>query len=273
MGLAHEMGHIKLSKIYVNTSSFTAKYLIINSLVSNEDSKKNAEKLFIFDYCNFKTLPMKNFFTACLFLLALTMAAQTVPRYQEDVQTIKKYDQMYQIPAHPILFVGSSSIRKWDGLQVAFGSYNVINRGIGGAVTNDIVFYLNDIVFPYEPRQIVIYVGENDLPDASTTADTILNRTKKLYRLIRAKMPTVPIAYISMKPSPSRDQYQQKAKDANALVRNFLSKEKNTVFIDIFSPMMKDGKSRPELFVEDRLHMNAKGYAIWEAAVRPYLLK
>jgi lysophospholipase L1-like esterase len=207
------------------------------------------------------------------FLFTVMVSAQTTPRYFDDVQTIKKYDQMYQAPAHPIVFVGSSSIRKWDGLQVAFGNYNIINRGIGGAVTNDIAFYLNDIVFPYEPRQIVIYVGENDLPEVRATADTILNRTKKLYKMIRAKLPTVPIAYISMKPSPSRDQYQEKARAANTLIRNFLSKEENTDFIDIFSPMIKDGKSRPELFVEDMLHMNAKGYAIWEAAVRPYLLK
>jgi lysophospholipase L1-like esterase len=219
------------------------------------------------------TNQMKKIIIALIFLQANILLAQTPSRYAGDVQTIKKYDQMYQVPAHPILFVGSSSIRKWEGLQVAFGSYNVLNRGIGGAVTNDIAFYLNEIVFPYEPRQIVIYVGENDLPDARATADTILNRTKNLYRLIRAKLPTVPIAYIAMKPSPSRDQFQEKAKAANALIRDFLSKDQNTVFIDIFSPMIKDGKSRPELFVEDLLHMNAKGYAIWEAAVRPYLLK
>lgn len=76
-----------------------------------------------------------------------------------------------------------------------------------------------------------------------------------------------------MKPSPSRDKFQQKAREANQLIREFLAKEKNTAFIDVFSPMMKDGKSRPELFVDDMLHMNAKGYAIWEEVVRPYLLK
>jgi lysophospholipase L1-like esterase len=208
-----------------------------------------------------------------LLLQASILSAQTQPRYYDDVQAIKRYDKMYQAPAHPIVFVGSSSIRKWEGLQVAFGNYNVINRGIGGAVTNDISYYLNDIVFPYAPRQIVLYVGENDLPDDRATADTILNRTKKLYHLIRAKLPTVPIAYISMKPSPSRDKYQDKARATNALIKDFLSKEQNTVFIDIFSPMIRDGKSRPELFVEDMLHMNGKGYEIWEETVRPYLLK
>lgn len=201
------------------------------------------------------------------------MSAQNLPAYWEDVQAIKKFDQLYQTPPHPILFVGSSSIRKWDGLQVTLGRYNVLNRGIGGAVINDIIFYLNDIVFPYQPRQIVLYVGENDVPNVKLTPDSILNHTKKLFRLIRAKLPTTPIIYISFKPSPSRDEFQQKASESVRLIKNYLAKEKNVVFIDVYSLMLKDGKSRPELFVEDQLHLNAKGYKIWEKAIKPYLLK
>jgi len=208
-----------------------------------------------------------------LFLIVCSAQTQTQPNFWNDVQTIKNYDKIYQTPAQPILFVGSSSIRKWQSLQVAFGEYNVINRGIGGAVINDIVFYLNDIVFPYRPRQIVLYVGENDLPDQSVTADTVLNRTIKLFNMIRAKLPAVPIVYIAMKPSPVRDKYQQKARDGNLLIKNFLTKEKDAVFVDIFSPMLKDGKSRPELFVEDMLHMNKQGYIIWEKEVKRYLIK
>ncbi len=77
-----------------------------------------------------------------------------------------------------------------------------------------------------------------------------------------------------MKPSPSRDQFMPKAKQANMLIKAFLAGEKNTSFIDIFPLMLsRDGKSRPELFVEDLLHMNAQGYAIWQKAVKPYLMK
>lgn len=216
---------------------------------------------------------MKKLFSVliCL-LLANFLSAQIAPPFWDDVQTIKRYDNMYHAPDRPILFVGSSSIRMWNSLQIAFGNQNVINRGIGGAVFGDITYYLNDIVFPYNPRQIVIYV-ENDLPDETASAEIILERFIKLYSGIRAKLPEVPIAYISMKPSPSRDKFQQKAIESNKLIKEFLAKEKNTAYIDIFTPMMKDGKSRPELFVKDMLHMNADGYAIWEKAVRPYLLK
>ena len=207
-------------------------------------------------------------------LLFIATFAQNKPAFWDDVQTIKKYDQMYKPPVQPILFVGSSSIRKWDNLTKVFAKYNVLNRGIGGAVTNDITFYLNDIVFPYHPRQIVLYVGENDLPNEKTTPDSVLNRTIKLYQSIRATLPNTPILYISIKPSPSRAAFKEKAIASNALIKAFLAKEANTKFIDVYSLMLtKTGDLRPELFVEDMLHMNAAGYAIWKKAVESHLLR
>ena len=218
---------------------------------------------------------MKRSFALLIVLqLFITLTyAQPKPRFWDDVQAIKAYDKMYAPPANPIVFMGSSSIRKWDNLQEVFGKYKVMNRGVGGEIIDDAIFYLEDMVFAYKPRQIVIYVGENDIPNEKNTADSVFNKTVQLYQLIRAKLPVVPIVYISFKPSPSRDKYQQKAAEANGKIKAFLAKEKNAVFVDIYTPMLKDGKSRPELFVGDRLHMNAQGYAIWEKAVRPYLLK
>ena len=228
-------------------------------------------------YCaRFKHAYMKksSFVLLILSFLTITTFAQKKPNFWDDVQVIKKYDQMYKPRVNPVLFVGSSSIRKWDDCTQIFAKYNALNRGIGGAVINDITYYLNDVVFPYHPKQIVLYVGENDLPNDKVTPDTVLNRTVKLYKAIRAKLPTVPIVYISIKPSPSRDKFKEKAVASNTLIKKFLAGEANTTFVNVYSLMLtKDGKLRPELFVEDMLHMNAKGYAIWRKAVEPHLLK
>lgn len=212
--------------------------------------------------------------TIILLVLIGATQAQTKHAFWDDVQTIKNYDKMYKAPARPVLFVGSSSIRKWDDVEYTFAKYTALNRGIGGAFINDIIYYADDLIFAYQPKQIVLYVGENDVVNAQNTADTIFNKTLRLYRLIRAKMPDVPIVYISMKPSPSREKFVHKTMAANDLIRNFLKGEKNVVYVDIFHKMLdKDGKMRPELFVGDMLHMNADGYAIWNKAVEPYLLK
>ncbi|WP_131539189.1 GDSL-type esterase/lipase family protein [Pedobacter nototheniae] len=209
-----------------------------------------------------------------IFFLSISAFAQKKPAYWDDVQAIKHYDAMYKAPVNPVLFVGSSSIRKWDDLTQVFAKYNGLNRGIGGAVINDITFYLKDIVFPYQPRQIVLYVGENDLPDEKVTPDTVLNRTINLYKSIRAKLPNTPIVYISIKPSPSRDKFRAKAIASNQLIEKYLAGQQNVVFVDIFKPMLtKTGALRPELFLEDMLHMNAQGYAIWRKAIEPKLIK
>jgi lysophospholipase L1-like esterase len=217
----------------------------------------------------------KSLFLLCIALLNVTgyLWAQSPLRFQNDIRTIKDFDRMYAPPVHPILFVGSSSIRKWDDLERNFSNYVVLNRGVGGAVTNDVTYFANDIIFPYEPRQIVIYVGENDLPDQSVNADTLLQRFKILYTTIRSKLPVTPIVYISIKPSPSRAAFFEKGKQTNAFIKDYLATEKNTVFVDIYPLMLdSDGNPRKELFLQDMLHMNKDGYAIWEKAVQPYLL-
>jgi len=202
------------------------------------------------------------------------LSAQSNPAFWDDVQVIKKYDNIYTPPEHPILFIGSSTIRKWDDLERTFAKYVVMNRGIGGAVVNDISNYVDDIVFSYHPRQIVIYVGENDIVNEQTTADSILVRTERLIRLIRSKLPDIPIVYISIKPSPVREKYIDKAMAANELIRNYIRSQKNIVFEDIFHRMLNtEGKPRPELFTNDMLHMNLEGYKIWRKALKPLLIK
>jgi len=210
---------------------------------------------------------------AFLHFICLPAVAQNRPPFWNDVQTIKAYDQLFAPPKNPVLFIGSSSIRKWVDFNQAFGAFKALNRGIGGAVTNDIDHYLTDIVFPYHPRQLVIYVGENDLISAPD-AETVLKDFKKLYTDIREMLPVVPIVYLSIKGSPSRAQYQEKAKKANLLIAQFIKAQKNILYLDVYQPMLdKNGNMQARLFTEDMLHMNATGYQIWNKLLMPYLLK
>jgi lysophospholipase L1-like esterase len=217
---------------------------------------------------------MKRTLLAVTLLLSSQLAfAQAAPRFADDIAAIRKYDRIYQTPAHPILFVGSSTIRKWDTLQTAFGPYNVLNRGIGGSIIEDIAAHLDDLVVNYQPRQIVLYVGENNLPDEKETAQSVADKTIALVRAIRDKLPAVPIVYISMKPSPSREKVRDKCVEANRLIAAHLAQEKNTSYVDVFTPMLDNGKVRPELFVNDMLHMNRDGYRLWEKQIAAHLLK
>lgn len=207
-------------------------------------------------------------------LLACESRKQETSPFWSEIQNFKKADSVDFPPRNGILFIGSSSFRLWTDLETVFEEYQAINRGFGGATLIDVNHYANEIIFPYQPRQIVIYSGENDLPSDTVTAEILLDRFKTLFTNIRSRMPEVSIAYISIKPSPARSRYIPLIKQCNILVRDYLATQRNTSFINIFPLLLrKDGGLRPELYVGDKLHLNSKGYEIWEKAIAPYLLK
>jgi lysophospholipase L1-like esterase len=194
--------------------------------------------------------------------------------FWNDIQNFKKQDSASFPPKNAILFIGSSSFTKWTDVQDYFPGYTIINRGFGGSTLLDEIRYVNDIVFPYEPKQIVIYCGENDLASSdSVTAMMVVDRFKQLFQMIREKG-EAPIAYVSMKPSPSRRHLFSKMREGNQLIKGFLATQKNAAFIDVHQPMLNEtGEPIPEIFLDDSLHMNAKGYAIWKKVIEPYLQK
>lgn len=210
-----------------------------------------------------------------LFLLITLHAQGQNPPFWKDVQFFKSQDSAHFPGKNKILFVGSSSFTKWTDVQDYFPGYPIINRGFGGSTLADQVRYVKDIVYPYQPKQIVVYCGENDLASSDTvTANTVYNRFVSWFTLVRKKFPRLPIAYISMKPSPSRVHLMAKMVEGNGMIEKFLGKQKRTAFINVYNEMLDaTGKPRAELFLQDNLHMNKNGYAIWKKMIEPYLVK
>jgi lysophospholipase L1-like esterase len=205
----------------------------------------------------------------------VTSAQETKPAFYDDIQAFKKQDSISFPPKQAILFVGSSSFTKWTDVQDYFHQYKIINRGFGGSTLPDVIRYSGEVIFPYQPKQIVIYCGENDLASSDTvTAQMVLLRFKQLFTVIRKNDPSVPVAFVSLKPSPSRKHLWPKMVKANQLIRNYLSTKKKTSFIDVYHKMFnKDRTVMKDIFIEDDLHMNEKGYHIWQKIIQPYLIK
>ena len=210
-----------------------------------------------------------------LFLAYTNVHAQKQPPFYDEIQQFKKLDSLHFPPRNAILFVGSSSFQKWHDVQSYFPNDTIINRGFGGSELTDAIRYANDIITPYHPRQIVIYSGENDLAYSdSITPVIVLSRFKKLFNLIRSSLPGVPVIYVSIKPSPSRQKLMPEMLTANTFIKQFLHSKKKTVFIDVYHKMLdENGKPMRDIFLDDNLHMSAKGYHIWQKAIEPYLVK
>lgn len=195
------------------------------------------------------------------------------PPFFDEIQAFKKHDSIDMPAKHAVLFVGSSSFTKWTDVQEYFPNVPVINRGFGGSTLLDVLMYADAVILPYEPRQIVIYCGENDLAYSDTvSAATVAERFMSLFDVIRHVWETVPIDFVSIKPSPSRERLMPKMVETNRLIEAFLKTKSNTAFIDVYHKMLQpDGKPIPEIFGPDSLHMNAKGYKIWQQQIAPLL--
>lgn len=193
------------------------------------------------------------------------------PPFAKDIADFEASDRTNPPPRGAILFIGSSSIRLWKTLAADFPEYQVINRGFGGSQIADSVRYADRIVFPYEPKQIVMYAGGNDI-NAKKSPEQVFADYRAFVAKVHAKLPEVPIAYISIAPNPARWAQVEKVRKANQLISDFAKTDPRLTFIDTFSHMLgSDGQPLPDIYVDDRLHMNQKGYSIWKRIVGPSL--
>lgn len=207
-------------------------------------------------------------------LIALVLAsvaahAQTMD-WEPAIEAFEQRDAIDPPAQGGILFVGSSSIRFWN-TKKHFPGHDVINRGFGGSQTSDVLQYMDRIVLPYEPRIIVLYVGDNDLA-AGKSPEQVVDDTRTFIRRVHGVLPKTRIVYIAIKPSIARWNLVDSVRQVNAQIQKIAEETPNVEFVDVDAPMIgTDGKPREELFIADGLHLSASGYELWRGLVRPHL--
>lgn len=216
---------------------------------------------------------MKSLTYLLIAILFLATAAADAQPFRKEVDQFKKEDSLRTPPVNAVLFIGSSSFTIWKDMADYFPTHTVFNRAFGGSTLLDQLYYADEVIFKYQPKQIILYCGENDLASSdAVNADSVYNRFVRLYSIIRNKWPKMPFLYVSMKPSPSRKKYMPIMQDANDRIRLFLNSKKKASFIDVYSKMLnEDGSFKPEIYLSDSLHMNKKGYAIWQPIIEKHL--
>jgi hypothetical protein len=214
-----------------------------------------------------------------LFILLLAFTASNVAHAQKsfpfdnEIRAFKHQDSLSAPPQNGILFIGSSSIRKWTDLEQRFPGKPIIRRGVGGCELWQIVdYYTPYILFPYHPRKIFIYAGENDLA-AGKSGKFVFEEFEKLFAMINKQLPQATVYFMSIKPSPSRIKYFGQVVIANDLIKNYLANKPNSAFIDVSTVIFKNNTtvSDSSLFEKDYLHLNSKGYDKWQSVLAPYV--
>jgi lysophospholipase L1-like esterase len=193
-------------------------------------------------------------------------------RFAQEIKAFADWDSKNAIPAAPVLFVGSSSIRLWHTHE-SFPDLPVINRGFGGSQISDIIHFTDRVVLPYQARVIVFYAGNNDIA-AGKSAQRVLEDWRKFVKLVQASQPTARVIFLAINPSRSRWPFWPDVKKANELIQAFCKGDPRLIFADGSALFLgADGMPDASLFANDQLHLNAQGYAVWTKALTPILQK
>lgn len=197
-----------------------------------------------------------------------------ITRYQGDINRYQKENKRLKDLSCDVLFLGSSSINLWDTIYEDFAPLKLIRRSYGGATLRDMIYNYNTIAKGYTPKSILLYV-ENDLGNHKEGVNAV--KCFDLFRIFIDKLkkdyPNTPLIVVSLKPSQHKADQLKDQLLVNALLEENATAQGYT-YVDITKVMYDEaGNLRTDIFKEDNLHMNAEGYKLWTAILKPLLLK
>ncbi len=176
---------------------------------------------------------IKNFLLALLIsLFSLGAYAQQTMPFANEVKQYQRQDSLNFPKPGGVLFIGSSSIRRWTDMERRFPGVPIINRGLGGTeIWQWVSYYVPYVVTPYKPGKICIYVGDNDLAKGKS-AQYVADQFSSLWQMIREKLPDSEIYYMGIKKSPARVQAYDNVVIANQLVKTFIATKTKAHYVD-----------------------------------------
>ena len=196
-----------------------------------------------------------------------------IARFQNEIDNFIKQDKENGFVKNGIMMTGSSSIRMWTSMEEDFSSLPVLNRGFGGSTIPDVLHFAGKYIFQHEPQIIVFYCGENDISEGASP-ETVFASFKIFVKIIEERLPETKLVYISMKPSIARWDLWPQYQVGEKMIKDFVDKNPKIEYMDASISMLEEnGEVKKDIFIEDGLHMNAKGYEGWTKQLKPILEK
>ena len=188
--------------------------------------------------------------------------------YEEEVHAIERAPGGCTPGA--VIFYGSSSFRLWTTLAEDLAPWPIINRAFGGSTLAACVHFFERLVVPCAPRSLVCYAGDNDLGDGQSPA-AVLDSFRALLTKVDRCIGSIPLAVLSIKPSPARWHLREQIGSVNTAMRGMLAERARSIYIDVATPMLgHDGTPRLELYAADGLHLSQAGYRLWTRIIAAY---
>ena len=170
-----------------------------------------------------------------------------------------------------LVFVGDSITEGWHSAAADFADIGVkvVNRGIGGDTTPNLLYRLQDDVLSLHPRALVLLIGTNDLGQ-HTSPDDIAANLAEIHRRIRAAYPDIPMAWCLVMPRGDGAEYVHTVPALDERIRALALQDPRVTLVDTYTPLVTpQGTDNPVDFRPDNLHLNDAGYAVWRRALHP----
>lgn len=224
---------------------------------------------------NFSFKEHKNLIFVVIFstLLLLSIVLNVVFVFTKPVVKYKIDDN--------ILFFGDSLTARYD-LDFYFPKKNVINKGVGGEKTEDLLERIDKDVYEYNPSKIFVQCGINDIINDIDKEDILLNirtiitgiKVNRSYAKVYMES-LYPVNEKKVKDSDNekhRKLNNKQIKEYNEEIKK-ICEDNNIIYINVFDEMTdKDGNLK-ELYTNDGLHLTNLGYLKLTSILKEYIEK
>ncbi len=194
-------------------------------------------------------------------------------RWAEEIAKLRAKDEVERHPADAVLFLGSSSVRLWEGIAADMAPYHPIQRGYGGARFADLVVFAEELVKPHRYQAAVVFVG-NDVTGKGTdvTVEQVVGWWQGVVKVLRERESKAAIFCVEITPTPLRWPAWERIQAMNRALKAACENESGVHFVETAGTFLDaDGLPKEDCFRKDRLHLSEVGYGLWAGLIKEAL--
>lgn len=260
----------KIIKPVLPKKSFKPK--IVLPKISKTSHEHHAPSLFVRRLTCAIILIIVSFLLGFAICYRFAVKTQIQIEKEQVIKEVKVADDNY-------VFLGDSITDFYD-LGQYYSGLPVINSGINGNNTRDVLESLNDRVYKYNPSKVFILLGTNDYVSLRRN-ESIKENITKIVEEIHKNRPLAKIYIESIIPITVVDDEcihydfirvrdNKEIEDANEILKK-ICKEKDATFIDTYSLFYDEREGLKLEYTKDGLHLNDNGYRVLTDELMKYI--
>lgn len=184
---------------------------------------------------------------------------------------------------NPNVVMLGDSITDFYDLDKFYGSdMLIVNSGINGNKTEDIINNIRNRVFAYNPSKIFLLIGVNDILYDGDDPENVVDQIDEIVMEINNKLPNTKIYIESIYPVNNewKDNHDNRVKDEKEVNSTIIMTndrieeycEANDLkFIDLYPDLLDDNGVLNHDYTDDGLHPNENGYKVITEILKKYM--